>query len=66
MRNRVLLALVGAAVFGGISPMVLESRLDATESKLNYYRVPGGDPFCGDPCDGAACCTTPGGGEEVT
>lgn len=51
----VLISSPAAPGFVGAEP------LKADESKLNYYRMPGLAPFCGDTCDGLACCTTPGG-----
>lgn len=39
--------------------------LEASVGKLNYYRIPGGDPGCFDPCDNkGVCCTFPGGSDE--
>lgn len=67
MMKRLFLILAGAAGLLAVSPAVSlwsSNALDAAEGKLNYYRVPGGDPVCADACDGMACCTTPGGGVE--
>jgi hypothetical protein len=62
MNKRLILSAAAAATLVAAFPLlpVPARSLKASELKLNYYRVPGGEPFCGNACDGAACCTTPG------
>lgn len=59
-----LIALMPAASL----PTSASGSLCAAVGKLNYYRTPGGPPYCINPCDGeGVCCTFPGGpGEEET
>jgi hypothetical protein len=66
MSKRTLLAIAGALVLFGAGPAVYRDSAEAAEAadKLNYYRIPGSPGWCEHACDGAACCTTPGGGEE--
>lgn len=68
MSKRTLLAIVGALAIFGAGPAIhsrIGNDLDAAEAKINYYRNPGAPGWCEDPCDGEACCTTPGGGDAV-
>ena len=70
MKTRIIaLTLTLAAGLLALAPTVptLTSAptLEASVGKLNYYRVPGGDPGCFDPCDDVGvCCTFPGGPDE--
>lgn len=42
-------------------PFTGDSVLEARRGKLNYYRSPGGDPYCVNACDGVGvCCSYPG------
>lgn len=54
------LPAVDVTLDGGSVPLVGAGELEARQIKLNYYRTPGGEPWCQHPCDDIACCTTPG------
>ncbi len=54
------LPAVNVTLDGGSVTLVGAGELEARRIKLNYYRTPGGEPWCEDACDDIACCTTPG------
>lgn len=56
------IAAFGAIAMGPVSPAPsaqLAALSSSEEGKLNYYREPGGKPYCEDDCSGGVCCTFP-------
>lgn len=65
MLKRLTFAMIAAATLVAFAPVVPvpfagDGVVQARRGKLNYYRQPGGDPFCVNECDlRGVCCTFP-------
>jgi hypothetical protein len=69
MNKRIWIAVLGGLALVATAPAlqngaamastIAEVDIPPADGKLNYYRLPGGNPFCEDECTGGVCCTFP-------